>query len=606
MIRRSIVAFALALAGATPACSHTPPPQPPPRVDTSRAVFEAVAPSVVAILNDDRADREEEVKELLKSLGDEAKAPKRIVDVSLRKDPTPHGTGFMVEGGNIVTAAHVVMRPDKLKITTRDGQTVEAELVNLDEFRDVAILKPKEPLKGVVPVALEEGEILVGEPVWAMGHTGAGLWALSWGISEGVASGVVDLMGVKTLVFDAAVYPGFSGGPVIKRDAKGVPKVIGVNHAILFTGGFMPVASISSATSISELREAVAGRAHPFEAKLAEYAKAQKSKLYADLFITQNLSVHRDAHGQPLAEIYGNLKSVEGTKDGAYIPVAGMLFNLPKGQNEVLFELRDSNGQVVSTATKTVTVAEKQRVSFASAGFRFEPKHHGRYEVVAKSGGNPIGSATVALSLADDDDELVDTHDGDVSDDGDPDVDIVLAQYGSDNPLSLGGISSAWAEKSYPRRVGFTWFARGTRGWSGTNVAISAFVLDETGHVVGHSLGCYRPELRPERAWSCMGQGGTPLTMKEGLYDVVFAINDRPVAMWPMEAAIRTEQAPGSDVERWLRELARRKATQSRKKPDPTPPPPPPPTDAKGKTKPTPTPTPKSPAPPPPKPPTKK
>jgi S1-C subfamily serine protease len=597
MIRRSLVgstfaALALiALGAGTPACSHTPPPAPPPHVDRSRAVFEAVAPSVVAILNDDRADREEEVKELLKSLGDEAKAPKRVIDVSLRKEPTPHGTGFMVEGGNIVTAAHVVMRPDRLKITTRSGQTVDAELVRLDEFRDVAVLHPKEPLKDVPPVQLEEGDINVGEPVWAMGHTGAGLWALSWGISEGVASGVVDLLGVKTLVFDAAVYPGFSGGPVIKRDAHGVPKVIGVNHAILFTGGFMPVASISSAVSISELRETVAGHTHPFEAKLAEYAKTQHAKQYGDLFITQNLSVHRDEHGQPLAEIYGNLKAIEGTKDGAYIPVAGMLFNLPKGQSEVSFELHDPNGQVVSTATKTVTVGEKQRVSFASAGFRFEPKMHGRYEVVAKTGSTSLGSATVALSLADEDDELVDTHDGDVSEDGDPDVDIVVAQFGNDPPLSLGGITSAWAEKSYPRRVGFTWFARGTRGWSGTNVAISAYVLDEEGHVVGHSIGCFRPELRAERPWSCMGTGGTPLTMKEGVYDVVFAINDKPVALWPMEAAIRAEQAPGSDVERWLKELARRKAMQARKKPEAPTPPPTPPVDPKAK----------KPAPPPPK-----
>jgi hypothetical protein len=575
MIRRSLLAVALALTAAAPACSSAPPPKPPVRIDRSRELFDAVAPSVVAILNDDRADREDEIKELLKSLGDESKAPKHVVDVSMRKEPTPHGTGFMIDGGLIVTAAHVVMRPDRLKITTRSGQTVDAELVRLDEFRDVAILKPKEPLKDVPPVQLEEGEIHTGEAVWAMGHTGAGLWALSWGISEGVASGIVDLLGVKTLVFDAPVYPGFSGGPVIKRDAQGRPKVVGVNHAILFTGGYSPVASISSATSIYELREAVAGRPHAFEGKLAAYAATQRARMYGDLFITQNLSVHRDAHGQPLAEIYGNLKAIEGTKEGAFIPVAGMLFNLPRGQSEVNFELHDPNGQTVATSTKTVTVADKQRVSFASAGFRFEPKSHGRYEVIAKVAGNSVGTATVALSLADEDDEMIDTHDHDSTDDGDPDIDVIVAQFGNENPLALGGITSAWAEKSYPRRVGFTWFARATRGWSGTNVAVKAYVLDQEGHVVGSSLGCFRPEVRPERTWSCMGQGGSPLALKEGLYDVVFAVNDRPVAMWPMEAAIRAEQSPGSDVERWLKETARRKAMQAKKKPEPPPPPPP-------------------------------
>src|SRR5271166_2151321 len=43
------------------ACASAPPPPPPrPVAPTSERVFEAVAPSVVAILNDDRADREEE------------------------------------------------------------------------------------------------------------------------------------------------------------------------------------------------------------------------------------------------------------------------------------------------------------------------------------------------------------------------------------------------------------------------------------------------------------------------------------------------------------------------------------------------------------------
>ena len=582
-MKRAASTFLLAacLATTSLACSSKPAetPKAPNQHVFAREVFDQVSPSVVAILNDTRTEHEEEVQKLLKTLGDEAKAPKKVIDVSLRKEPTPHGTGFMIEGGNIVTAAHVVHRPDKLRITTRTGQSTEAELVHLDEFRDVAVLKPKEPLKDVPPVSLDNGDIQVGEQVWAMGHTGQGLWALSWGISEGIASGVVELAGVKTLVFDAAVYPGFSGGPVIKRDAQGKPRVIGVNHAILFTGGFMPVASISSATSITELREVVAGTRHPLEKKLAEFAKKQNDRVYADLFITPGLSVHRDAQGLPVAEIFGHQKSLEIHGDTANIPVVAMLFHVPAGQREVQFELRDPNGQTVSTATKTVNISERQRVSFASAGFRFEPKSHGRYEVVAKYDGKTLGSSTVALSLEDDDNELVDEHDHDVSEDGDPDVDIVVAQFGNADPLALNGIRAGWAEKSYPRRIdgGFTWFARGTRGWSGTNVAIGAYVLDQEGHIVGHSLGCYRPELRPERPWSCMGSGGSPLTLKEGQYDVVFAINDRPIASWPMEATIRTEQAPGSDVERWLKEVKRRQIHKE-KKPKTTEPPPPPPT----------------------------
>ena len=81
------------------------------------------------------------------------RAPKHVVDISLRKEENPHGTGFAIEGGDIVTAAHVVMRPDRLKIITKQGQTVEATVNRIDEVRDLALLKPKEPLVGVPPLA---------------------------------------------------------------------------------------------------------------------------------------------------------------------------------------------------------------------------------------------------------------------------------------------------------------------------------------------------------------------------------------------------------------------------------------------------------------------
>ncbi len=559
------------------ACGGAPPaPQAPPR-PTALAVFDAVAPSVVAILNDDRSDREEEIKELERTLGDEAKAPKRVIDVSLRKDPTPHGTGFMIEGGQIVTAAHVVFRPDRLKVTTRTGQTVEAELVRIDEVRDVAILKPKQPLKGVPPLAIDAREIRVGEPVWALGHTGHGYWALSWGMSEGIASGQVDMFGARLVLFDGAVYPGFSGGPVVTIDAQGKPHVVGVNHAILFTGNG-GLAPISSAVAASEVREVEAGHPPVVQKALAEYAQKHRGKTYADLFITDRLSVSRDPNDQQVAHILGDAHVIEAKQDGTRIPVVAMVFGLPKGPNDVEFDAKDPNGNVVASWPATVRVGEHQRVSFVSGNLRFSPKTHGKYVVTLKSGGKDIGQSMVSLQLEDDDEDLHDEHSTDSVDDGDPDVDIVVAMMGNDDPLALMGIRAAWAERSYPRRVGYTWFARGTRGWSGTNVSISAFVLDDEGNIVGRSDGCFKSELRPEHTWSCLGTSGMappPLAKKEGQYDIVFAINDRPVAWWPMEAAIRKDHAPGSDVERWMKEMKRVVVKRQKGTAPPTPPPPP-------------------------------
>jgi S1-C subfamily serine protease len=567
-----------ACGGAAPGAEH---PRP-----TSEKVFEMTAPSVVAILNDDRVDREKEIQELEKSMGDETHAPKHVVDVSLRKEPTPHGTGFAIQaagdsgGGSgvlIITAAHVVARPDRLKLTTKSGQTVDGELVRIDEVRDVAVIKPKTPLTDVPPLKLADKDPEVGQPVWAMGHTGHGYWKLSWGMSEGIASGIVEMFGSKLLLFDAAVYPGFSGGPVVTIDAEGKPRVAGVNHAILFTGAmlFSPLGPISSAVSVSELRDVAQGHPPPIEAKMAVYAKKQRERQYADVFITDRLSVTRDANDQQVAAIMGDAHSIDIDDDGRVkVPAVAMLFGLGKGSHEVGFEVRDAASDVIASESTTVRVGEHQRVAFASTSMEFKSKTHGKHAVVAKLGDKELGRSYVNLEVSDDDDELSDEHDSDASDDGEPDVDVVVASAGRDNPLGLMGIRAGWAERTYPRRVEYTWFARATRGWSGTDVSITAFVLDEAGHIVGRTDGCFNPEVRPEKAWSCMGVGGMsppPLAQKEGPYDIVFAINDRPVAWWPMEATIRQDHAPGSDLERWMKDVKRTVAKRHRHDPSSTP-----------------------------------
>ncbi len=541
-------------------------PEPPRPV--ARTVFEAVAPSVVAILNDDREDREKEQLELEKTMGDESHAPKHVIDVSLRKEPNPHGTGFAVLDPDthqveIVTAAHVVLRPDRLKLTTRAGQTVAAEVARIDEVRDVAILRPKEPLKDVPPLELAGADPEVGTPVWAMGHTGQGYWALSWGMSEGIASGIVQMFGEKLLLFDAGVYPGFSGGPVVALGPAGKPQVVGVNHAILFTGSnfFSPLGPISSAVSLTELREATLGHPAGIEQAVSAYARDQRAKQWADLFVTDHLSVSRDASDQPVAAIWGNARSLDvGEDERVRIPAVAMLFGLPKGPHDVTFEVRDPAETLLASETTTVRVGDKQRVAFASTSMRVNARSHGKHSVVAKVGDKELGRTFVNLLLPDDDEDLDDDHDSDSSDDGNPDVDVVVAAAGHDDPLSMSGIRSAWAERTYPRRVAYTWFARATRGWSGTNVSITSYVLDSQGHIVGRNEGCFHAEVRPEHSWACMGAGGgTPFPMAsgEGPYDIVFAINDRPVAWWPMEAVIQQQHAPGSDLERWMKEMHR-------------------------------------------------
>lgn len=553
------------LASAVAACGDVKSPHP-----SAEIVFDSVAPSVVGVVNDDQKDREDEVKELERLMGKDPRAPKHVIDVSSREESTPNGTGFAIaasemkpgdEGVLVVTAAHVVMRPDRLVIRTRRGQSTPADLVAIDEVRDVAVLRPKKPLQGVPPLKLEEHDLPVGEPVWALGHTGRGFWSLSWGMSEGIASGIVDMMGNKLLLFDAAVYPGFSGGPVVTFHDHGHAEVAGVNHAILYTGmEEKSAASIFSAVAVSELREVLAGHRSPLEKKLFDYAGTQRKRTYADLFIANRFEMTKDEAGRPLAHMLGDARSVAIGDDGSVeVPAVAMLFGLPPGETKIRFEARDPDGKVVASDQSTAELDEKQRVAFASAKLDFHVAHEGHYAIVAMKNGAELGRAVVAAEQQDDDESLH-THDPDVADDGMPDVDVVVARVVNQSPLLLAGINSTWTERSYPRRVQFTWFARGTRGWTGRDVLVAAYVLDETGRVVGQSEGCFWPELRPENTWACVGSGGMmppPLAEKAGPYDIVFTVNERPVAWWPMEATLRHDAPSSSEMERWLQDMRR-------------------------------------------------
>ena len=534
--------FVLACGGSsTPAASASNGGTP-----SAHEVFEKVAPSVVAILNDDRADREEETVQAEKSFGTDAHAPKHTIDVSLRKDAVPDGTGFVIAGGDVVTAAHVVQRPDRLKITTHDGQTVDAELAHFDVVRDIAILRPKQPLKNAKPIALADHDLDVGEPVWAFGHTGRGYWELSWGMSQGISSGNVDMFDTRLVLFDAPIFPGFSGGPVVTVDASGAPRVVGIDHAILFTGMaglFAPTGPISSAVSVSELKAVEANTPPPMQAAVAAYAKAQRGKLYADLFVTDRVLVGRDENGQPVASLMGNAKVITADAKDTVVPVVAMMFGLPVGKQDVTFEIHDADGKVVASNPRHAHVRQNQRVAFSKAEMHFAAKNTGPYEVVVRYKDKEVGRSHVVLAVTGaDDDEAMLGGDADHSDDGNPDVDVVVAEASSDDPLLIQGIRAAWTERSYPRRVDFNWFARASRGWSGTNVAVGAYVLDDKGTIVGRAEGCFLPEVRPERAWSCAGsvsEVDSPLPRSEGQYDIVFTVNDRPVAWWPMEAVLK-------------------------------------------------------------------
>jgi S1-C subfamily serine protease len=136
--------------------------------------------------------------------------------------------------GLIVSANHVVERDEDIHVDTPDGQHLSTSVVGRDSNSDLVLLK----LEGaeLTPAVRASREPKVGQFVLAVGRPGK---------SGPMASlGVISLIGGKGgrdqrrnqlgnfLKTDAAMLPGFSGGPLV--DAWG--EILGLNSSTLGRG----------------------------------------------------------------------------------------------------------------------------------------------------------------------------------------------------------------------------------------------------------------------------------------------------------------------------------------------------------------------------------
>ena len=149
------------------------------------------------------------------------------------------GSGVLIEGGLILTAAHVVQTANLVLVKFYDGQEIFGRVIGSSPQADVAIVAldsvprnvPELPLGNSDAVRTGDEIIVVGAP-----------YGLAYTLTKGIVSGrsaldqkTSNLNEVEFFQTDASINQGNSGGPMFDMDGR----VVGIVSSILTqSGGF--------------------------------------------------------------------------------------------------------------------------------------------------------------------------------------------------------------------------------------------------------------------------------------------------------------------------------------------------------------------------------
>ncbi|MCD0448046.1 trypsin-like peptidase domain-containing protein [Actinocorallia sp. API 0066] len=166
------------------------------------------------------------------------------IKVSLGNGQGGSGTGFIVNGGYIITNNHVVEAggggTPRINVVFSDEKEVSATVVGTSPENDVAVLKTQ-GAHDLPALELGDSDVLApGDPVIAIGSP----LGLTGSVTTGIISakdrvvptgdeGGNDGGMITALQTDAAINPGNSGGPLVNATNG---KVIGMNTAIASLG----------------------------------------------------------------------------------------------------------------------------------------------------------------------------------------------------------------------------------------------------------------------------------------------------------------------------------------------------------------------------------
>ncbi|MBI5804313.1 trypsin-like peptidase domain-containing protein [Candidatus Pacearchaeota archaeon] len=195
-------------------------------IQTYNSLYQENFNDISMLLTKQEKDFEQEIS-LLKSTQEDFSGiiNEAIVSVVTVSTGDSVGSGFIIDSsGYIVTNYHVIQgREDNIRVLTYDRELKEAELINKDELRDLALLKIQGDYKEIA--LANSDELQVGKKVIAIGNP----LGLSFTVTEGIIS-AIDRAGPNGLAeyiqTDVSLNPGNSGGPLIDTNGK----VVGINN----------------------------------------------------------------------------------------------------------------------------------------------------------------------------------------------------------------------------------------------------------------------------------------------------------------------------------------------------------------------------------------
>jgi serine protease Do len=170
------------------------------------------------------------------------------------------GSGFLIhEDGYVVTNNHVIDRAREIIIDLPDGRKLPAELISTDPDADLAIVKIKSDKPLPYLELGDSSDLMIGEPVIAVGNP----LGYSHSVSTGIVSAVHRKLEDPTVKLedliqtDAAINPGNSGGPLLNAYGQ----VIGINTAIRGDAQ-----NIGFAIQVNHLRDLIPSLLNPQQA----------------------------------------------------------------------------------------------------------------------------------------------------------------------------------------------------------------------------------------------------------------------------------------------------------------------------------------------------